>query len=126
MEKTDGSIKVADMEKKMVIDSGAPMSLVSAVWLEEYLKEMELDDDDMERMRDDQSFKLGRRTYKSTEMVRFLVRVRTELGGLKDLEVKANVINSDEVNFLCGENTLMDWSATIYFRKRKLRFEDGN
>ena len=69
------------------------MSLVSAVWLGEYLKEMELDESDVERKRDDRSFKLGRTTYKSTEMVRFPVRVRTDLGGLKDLEVTANMIN---------------------------------
>ena len=126
VKKTDGSIKDADMEKEMVIDSGAPMSLVSAIWLEEYLKEMELDENDVKRMRDDQSFKLGRTTYRSMEMVRFPVRVRTDLGGLKDLEVTANIINSDEVNFLCGENTLMDRSAMIYFGKMKLKFEDRN
>ena len=126
VEKTDGSVKDADMEKEMVIDSGAPMSLVSEAWLEKYLKEMKLDEDDVRRMRDDWRFKLGRMTYRSTEVVTFPVRMRTDLGGLKDMKVTSNVIDLDEVNFLCGENTLMDWRVTIYFGRRKLKFEDRN
>ena len=102
------------------------MSLVSSVWLGKYLKDMELDESDVERKRDDRSFELGRTMYKSMEMVRFPVRMRTDLGGLKDLEVTANIIDLDEVKFLCGDNTLMDWSTTIYFGKRRLRFEDKN
>ena len=124
VEKTGESVKDVDMEKEMVIDSGAPMSLVSGAWLEKYLKEMKLDGDDVRRMRDDRRFELGRMTYRSTEVVTFPVRMRTDLGGLKDMKVTANIIDSDEVNFLCGENTLMDWRATIYFGRRKLKFED--
>ena len=43
VEKTDGSSMDENMERMMVIDSGAPMSLVSSVWWEEYLRDMELD-----------------------------------------------------------------------------------
>ena len=73
--------------------------------MKKYLKEMKLNEDDIRRMRDDRKFKLGRMTYRSMEVVTFPVRMRTVLGGLKEMKVTANVIDSDEVNFLCGDNT---------------------
>ena len=39
-------------------------------------------------------------------------------------EVTANMIASDEVTFLCGEETLVKWRTTLSFRKRKLGFKE--
>ena len=108
-EKTDGSSVDEDVERMMVIDFGVSMSLVSSVWLEDYLKDMEVDERDVERRRDDQSFELGKTTYTSTEKVKFLLRMRTDQGGLMEMEITANIIDSVEITFLCGKRTLVDW-----------------
>merc|ERR1712237_263506 len=39
-------------------------------------------------------------------------------------ELTANSIQSNEVNFLCGEETLMDWKTILDFADRKLRFKE--
>ena len=39
-------------------------------------------------------------------------------------EVTANVIESDEVTFLCGEETLMNLRTTLDFGERKLGFKE--
>ena len=56
------------------------------------MRDMELDERDVERRRDDRSFELGKTTYTSTEMVRFPLRMRTDQGGLMEMEVMSNVI----------------------------------
>ena len=38
--------------------------------------------------------------------------------------VTANVIESDEVTFLCGDDMLNEWKATLDFARQKLGFED--
>ena len=56
---TDGSCVDKDVGWMMVIDSGAPMSLVSSTWLEDYWRDMDVDEKEVERSRDDQRFELG-------------------------------------------------------------------
>ena len=41
-------------------------------------------------------------------------------------EVTANIIDSDEVTFLCGEETLVNWNTVIDFAARKLGFKDNS
>ena len=40
--------------------------------------------------------------------------------------VTANIIESNEVNFLCGEETLVDWKTILDFAERKLGFKEEN
>ena len=39
-------------------------------------------------------------------------------------EVTANVIESDEVTFLCGKEILMEWKMVLDFEDRKLGFKE--
>ena len=39
-------------------------------------------------------------------------------------EVTANVIDSDEVNFLCGKETLKEWKTALDFEEDKLSFKE--
>ena len=43
----------------MIVDSGAPISLLSAVWLQMYLKEMEVDEKNVEEKYFDSRFRFG-------------------------------------------------------------------
>ena len=113
-----------DTESMIVIDSGAPVSLVSSTWLENYLKEAKVDDEEVERSGSNRRFRLGKTLYISVEKVKFPVMMKTDGDDLVKWEVTADVIESDEVTFLCGEETLMNWRTTLDFRERKLGFKE--
>ena len=82
-----------------------------------------MDDGGIERSMDSKRFRLGRTLYVSKEKVTFPVWMKTGEDDILEEEVTANVIESSEVAFLCGEETLSDFRTTLYFGRRKLRFE---
>ena len=45
-------------------------------------------------------------------------------GDLIKREVTANIIESEEVTFLCGEQTLMEWKMVLDFAEQKLGFKE--
>ena len=78
----------------------------------------------MEISGDNQIFRLGKTLYISVEKVKFPVVMKMDGDDFVKREVTANVIESDEVTFLCGEETLMDWRTTLDFGERKLGFKE--
>ena len=38
--------------------------------------------------------------------------------------IKTNIIDSEEVTFLCGQKTLLEWKTALYFTERKLKFTE--
>ena len=38
--------------------------------------------------------------------------------------VTANIIDSEEVNFLCSQKTLSKWKTALYFSKQRLKFTE--
>ena len=48
---------------KMIVESGAPMLIVSVGWLENYLREMGVDKKDVQEKRCKRRFKFGERVY---------------------------------------------------------------
>ena len=108
----------------MVFDSGAPVSLVSSDWLKTYMRNMEMEDEGVERSEDSKRFRLGKTLYVSKEKVKFPILMKTDKDGIIKEETTANVIDSDEVTFLCGEETLVEWKTTLYFGRRKLGFKE--
>ena len=114
-----------DANDMMVIDSGAPVSLVSSNWLETYMRNMEMDDEGIERSEDNKRFRLSKTLYVSKEKVKFPILMKTDKDGLIKEEITVNIIDSDEVTFLCGEEMLVEWRMTLYFRRRKLGFEEN-
>ena len=56
---------------RMLIDSGAPVSLISSDWLEKYMRNTKMEDGVMERSADSKRFRLGRTVYESKEKVTF-------------------------------------------------------
>ena len=52
--------------------------------------------------------------------------MKTDKNDLIKREVTANIIDSDEVTFLCGEETLMKWNTTLDFAERKLGFKEND
>ena len=50
--------------------------------------------------------------------------MRTEDDDFVKKSVSVNVIPAEEVGFLCGDETLNEWGATLDFSKRRLGFEE--
>ena len=109
-----------DIENMMIIDSGAPVSLMSSAWFNNYLKEAKVDDKEVQKSSSNRQFRLGKTPYISTEKVTFPVVMKTDNDDFIKRDVTANIIESKEINFLCGEGTLMDWKTILDFADRKL------
>merc|ERR1711905_20449 len=92
-----------ELENLMIVDSGAPVSLMSSAWLKNYMKEAKIYQSEVERTSSNQRFRLGKTPYVSSEKVKFPVVMKTNMNDFIKREVIANVIESDEVNFLCGK-----------------------
>ena len=112
-----------EMEDSMVIDSGAPVSLVSSTWLKNYVKEAKVEDENVVKASSNRRFRRGKTPYMSTEKVTFPIVMKTDDDDRIKREVTAHVIESDEVNFLCGEETLQGWRTVLDFEDKKLRFK---
>ena len=67
---------------------------------------------------------MGKTLYLSKDKVYFLVVLKTDKGDLIKREVTANIIESEEVTFLCGEQTLMEWKTVLDFAEQKLGFKE--
>ena len=119
----DGEYAQKGMEKNMVIDSGAPVSLVSSIWLKNYAKEAEVGDERIRKASSNRRFRLGKTPYISKEKVTFPVVMKADDDDQIKQEVTAHVIESDEVNFLCGEETLQKWRTVLDFEDKKIRFK---
>ena len=63
---------------KMIVDSGAPMSIVSAGWLCKYLKEMEVDEKDVEEKSCNRRFRFGEKVYQSKKDVLMPIIMKLE------------------------------------------------
>ena len=109
-----------DVENMMVIDSGAPISLVSLAWFERYVKGAKIDEEEVKKDKSYWRFRLGKTLYLSREKLCFSVVLKTDKGDLIKREVTANIIESEEVTFLCGEQTLMEWKMVLDFAEQKL------
>merc|ERR1712074_396073 len=113
-----------EIDTTMIIDSGAPVSLISSAWFANYISEAKVDNEEISKSSSNRRFRLGKTPYISTEKVTFPVVIKTDDNDFMKRIVTANVIQSNEVNFLCGEETLVDWRTVLDFEEKKLGFKD--
>ena len=104
----------------MVVDNGAPASLAGKSRIEQYLKRLDLEMEDLVSRPCYQQFKFGPSTrYLSEQVVNIPIYVEA-VDGKKDLLlVKTYVLNADSP-FLCGNNTLFSWDAKIDIKNNVL------
>merc|ERR1712090_11523 len=55
-----------DFDNTMIIDSGAPVSLISTAWLANYIEESKVDNGEIVRTSSSRRFRLGKTPYIST------------------------------------------------------------
>ena len=61
---------------KMIVNSAAPLSLVSADWLKKYVRDTEVEDNELEWMSCLRQFRLGENVYESSSMVSFPIVIK--------------------------------------------------
>ena len=96
----------AGVQRIMLIDSGAPKSVVSREWIEGYLKDMKVDENEIEKKSCCRRFRMGETTYLSEVEIRFPIVLKTDNGDYMKREVTAYIIDADRVNFLLGRETI--------------------
>merc|ERR1711905_38909 len=60
-----------ETENSMIIDSGAPVSLISNAWLKNYMEEAKVGDESIRKASSNRRFRLGKTPYLSTKKVTF-------------------------------------------------------
>merc|ERR1712240_16887 len=111
----------------MILDLGAPVSLAGKEWMDQYLRDHELELKDMKMSGCRQVFRFGPiKQYVSKEMVELLVIVRRIDGKEDVLRVFTYMVDAD-VPFLCGKRTMVEkWNLKIDAKNRVLETEiDG-
>ena len=68
----------ASAPRMMLIDSGAPKSVVSKDWIERYLKDMKVSEDDIKKRSCYRRFKMGETTYLSEVEIIFPIVLKTD------------------------------------------------
>ena len=68
----------AGAPRMMLIDSGAPKSVVSKEWIEGYLKDMKVGEDEIEKMSCCRRFRMGEMTYLSKVDLRFPIVLKSD------------------------------------------------
>ena len=81
-----------ELENSMIIDSGAPVSLISSTWLKNYIEEAKVEDESVLKTSSNRRFRLGKTPYISTQKVTFPVVMKTDDDDLIKRDVTANVI----------------------------------
>lgn len=98
---------------KIIVDKGAPMSIVSVAWLEKYLKEIEVDARDVEEKSCNRRFIFGEKVYKSHKEVIRLIIMKVGEGDYVRKNISVNVIDREEYLLLFLES-----GRLLYFMRR--------
>ena len=110
----------AGAPRMMLIDSGAPKSVVSREWIEGYLKDMKVSEDEVRRKSCYRRFKMGETTYVSQVEIEFPIILKTDGGDYVKRGLIAYMIDADGVNFLLGKETLKNWRVIMDYEENKL------
>ena len=99
--------------RMMLVDCGAPKSVVSREWIEGYLKDMKVDESEIERRSCCRRFRMGETTYLSEIEITFPIVLKTEDGDYIRRKVIAYIIDAERVNFLLGKESIKDLDIMI-------------
>merc|ERR1712090_37736 len=67
-----------EIDNSMIIDSGAPVSLISSTWLKNYIEEAKVEDESVLKTSSNRRFRLGKTPYVSTMKVTFPIVMKTD------------------------------------------------
>ena len=65
---------------RMIVDSGAPFSIVSNKWIDRYVKEMEMVMEDIDEKSCRKHFRCEENVHESTKELKFPIVIKTNIG----------------------------------------------
>ena len=81
----------AGAPRMMLIDSGAPKSVVSKEWIEGYLKDVKVSEEDIQKKSCYRCFKMGETTYLSEVEITFPIVLKNDIGDYIKRELAAHI-----------------------------------
>ena len=106
---------------EIIVDCGAPKTLVGERYLKLYMRKHNLIDADLEKMTCKQRFKFGpSQVYTSTERAKIPIIMKVKDEYIKKI-VDAFIIQA-EVPFLLGMNTMKQWDTMLDMVSEELFF----
>ena len=116
--------------RMMLVDCGAPKSVVDREWIEGYLKDMKVDESEIKRRSCYRRFRMGETTYLSEVQITYPIVLKTEDGEYMKRRVIGYIINAERVNFLLGKESSRDLDIMIdvpgdriVFKKKEKKVE---
>ena len=106
----------------MILDLGAPVSIVGVSWMKQYLEGFNLEIDDIKSVSCNAPFVFGpSKRYVSKSLVELPILV-TKMDGREDVLIVQTYLVDAEVPFLCRKQTLEIWNFKLMDKKRSERF----
>ena len=96
---------------------------MSKEWIEGYLKDIKVGEEDVKKKSCYRHFRLGETTYLSEVEITFPIVLKTDSGDYVRRELTAYIIDAEMVNFLLGRETIKDWRISLDFEEDKLEFK---
>ena len=119
---------VKEKKNEMVLDSGAPVATVGDDWLEEYIKEHEIDEKKLVKTKSNQKFRFGpSQIYTAKEVTEIPITLKNaKTNEFVKTKIPVYVVEAKNVPLLIGKNILNEWEAAWNIPKGKLRIKiDG-
>ena len=104
----DVKIMNAGAPRMILMDSGAPKSVVSKEWIEGYLNDMKVSEDEIQKKSCYTCFRMGETTYLSEVEIRFPIVLKTDSGDYMKRELTGCIIDADRVNLLLERETIKE------------------
>ena len=113
---------VKEETNEMVLDSGAPVATVGDDWLEEYIKEHEIDERKLVKTKINQKFRFGpSQIYTTKEVTEIPITLKNaKTDEYVKTKIPVYVVEAKNVPLLIGKNILNKWEAAWNIPKGKL------
>ena len=108
----------------MLVDCGAPKSVVSTEWIKGYLKDMKVDESEIERKSCCRRFRMGDTTYLSEIEIKFSIVLKTDEGEYIKRKVTVYIIEAERVNFLFGKESIMNLDIMLDCPRHRIVFNE--
>ena len=110
-------------KKSILLDSGAPKSVVGQEWFQEYIQENNLKESDIKKQNVTETFKFGAGgLFESKIQVEIPFKIKDNEGDISEVKMKTCIVDHD-IPFLCGRDNIENLGVTIDFSQKTIVFK---
>ena len=110
--------------RMMLVDCRTPKSVVIREWIEGYLKDIKVDESEIENKSCCRRFKMGETIDLREIEIRFPILLKTDEGEYMRRQVTVYIIDAERVNFLLGRETIKELDMMIDVPDDKIVFKE--